>query len=35
MQRSIFGPLTELYSIWTSLDGRAKIYTKMAKANKI
>ena len=26
VKRSIFGPLTEFFSIWRSLDGRCKIY---------
>lgn len=31
LERSIFGPLTELCSIWNSLDPRTKIYENMAK----
>jgi hypothetical protein len=34
LKRSIFGPISELCSIWRSLDGRCKIYEKMAVSKK-
>lgn len=34
VKRSIFGPISELCSIWRSLDGRCKVYEKMANSKK-
>lgn len=34
VKRSIFGPLTELCNIWRSLDGRCRVYEKIANSKK-
>lgn len=34
VKRSIFGPISEFCSIWKSLDGRCKIYEKIANNKK-
>jgi hypothetical protein len=31
LERSLFGPITELGSIWNSLDNRSKIYEQLVK----